>query len=64
MLERQRLFLQVEELRQQLRLLQAVGFGSLEAEDGQPSEHTGPGKALPHFPCLLRCSYRIAIYNC
>lgn len=35
--------LQVEELRSQLRLLQAVGFGSVEGEDGHQVEHNGPG---------------------
>lgn len=35
---------QVEELRSQLRLLQAVGFGSVEGEDGHQVEQIGPGQ--------------------
>ena len=35
---------QVEELRGQLRLLQAVGFGSVEGEDGHHLEQGGPGE--------------------
>lgn len=36
--------LQMEDLQGQLRLLQAVGFGSV--EDGQSSEIEGPGDLL------------------
>ena len=61
---------QVETLRSQLRLLQAVGFGSVEGEDGHQLEQGGPGEseaqtgqqhAIGMGPLVTVCSKATAI---